>query len=150
MKTTVEILLSERQRVDRFQKATAVQVLWKGDELVRYQGALLTVGLLLRADGIHEFGPDEVPEALKPQGQGIAGTAIGMLTKGDAPLLVPFFGTIPDRAIYHGRRTSLSESRNGAKVFLYVLGQHQIVEAWLTGHGFNLPKPQPQKELCLA
>ena len=145
---TQAIIAKERARVEKWHRASQVQILWKGKDVERYATAFLVTGLLLHHDGISPFGPDEVPEHYKPEGRGIAGTAVGMLH--DGHLIAPFWGTIPDRAIFHGRRTSLSDSRNGAKVFLYTIPAIALVEAWLRDHGQVPPKAKQQNELLLA
>jgi hypothetical protein len=147
MKTDAwQIYQRELKRVEQFHRWVSVQILMKGTEVEKYMAALLTTGLALRFDGIEPFGPDEVPTAYRPEGQGIAGTAHRVLVEGK--YLIPFYGDVPSRDIFHGRRTSLADSRNGAKVFVYHLGPTHLIQAWLLNRGYKTPRcPEPQGAL---
>jgi hypothetical protein len=104
--------------------------IWKNPEVQSYCCAFVKTGLNLLAGGISYFGSDDIPEDNQPISHAIPGCAISMLRT--AHIIEDFYGDIPDKKIYHGRRSSGRKLANGRKVNLFRLVSRGIAEEFLS------------------
>ena len=121
--------------------ATAQMESFKPFEWRRYACAFVRAGLSELEHGRVYFGSDNV--SIECDGHGIAGSVVASLLA--ANVITSYYGTHAELGIYGGRRKSLRESRNAAKVALYQLSSRRIAEVFLLRQG-EIVEPE-QREM---
>ena len=128
-----------------FAKAREQQHAWKHAEIQRAAVAIVQAGLAELTAGRGHFGPDNIPESITFDGQGIVGSAVHMLRA--ANVIRDCWLHRPTEGIVHGRRASKRPSANGRKIALYQLTSRAMAEAYLARNG--LPQAPLQIEMAL-
>lgn len=112
-----------------FAKARDQMQAFKGAEIRRCGVSLVVRAFQLLDEGVGHFGPDDLPDLLTFEGQGIVGSTVAMLRS--AHIIEDWFGSNPDEGLFHGRRRSKRESANGRKVCTYRLLSRAVAETYL-------------------
>lgn len=107
---------------DSLRNAIFQKVAFKGDEMRRYQAAVIYTALALHPG---EFAADDVPEALKPQNATTAGCSFALLKSDGLSLFIRC-----------GRRASKTPSRNSAWINTYKIASRELAKTWLEPNGF--------------
>jgi Tfp pilus assembly protein PilW len=113
----------------KFQQAIAQEIVWKHPELQRF-----AVELMQRAlkQGGH-FTTDIVPDEVRGDGHGIAGSVIELLK--NAGLIQPVGHTDPRGQWYALRTKSTRPDRKSAWLCVYQLTNPALAQSFLARHG---------------
>ena len=124
-----------------FQQAIHAEIVWKNAEMQRFATALVRAALKL---GGH-FTTDIVPDDLRGDGTGIAGSVIELLKNANV--------IQPVGHMHHGqwfalRTKSTRPDRKSAWLCVYQLTSTGLAEAFLKRHGTPLTVTQPEFALA--
>jgi hypothetical protein len=126
----------------KFQQAIAQEIVWKNPELQRFAVTLVEKAL---AKGGH-FTTDIVPDDVRGDGSGIAGSVVELLK--NAHVIQPV-GLLDRAGQWYALRTkSTRPDRKSAWLNVYQLTGHALAQEFLRRHG--LPPPPKQVEFALA
>jgi hypothetical protein len=121
----------------KFQQAIAQQTIWKSVEMQRFATALVEKAL---AKGGH-FTTDIVPDDVRGEGSGIAGSVVELLK--NAKVIQPV-GMLDSGGQWYARRTkSTRPDRKSAWLNVYQLTSHALAQEFLRRHGFP---PEPKQD----
>lgn len=119
---------------------------WKSREVMDYAAAFVSAGIEALRSGRAYFSSEDVPDDRQPASPQVSGAATSMLL--NAHVVESYYGHHPEIGIVHGRKRSMRESRNGAKISLYQISSLAVAETFLSRHQKEF-KPV-QAELALV
>jgi hypothetical protein len=121
----------------KFNAAIAQEIAWKNSELQRFAVAL--VSLALKKGG--HFTTDIVPDAMRGDGHGIAGSVVELLK--NANVIQPV-GHTHQGQWFAMRTQSTRPDRKSAWLNVYQLTSPALAEAFLQRHGHPTAATQPE------
>jgi hypothetical protein len=116
------------------------QEVHKAAEMKRARTLLLQAALRNLDAGIDCFGPDDIPEGIRFDGDGIVGSAVKSLAV--ANISERYQGGNPALGIRDGRRRSHRTAANGRWVNVWRLKSRSVAENWLIENGADLTPRQ--------
>lgn len=130
-----------RKTGNGFTEAIEREIVWKNDELKRFCVELVTRAL--GADILH-FTTDIVPDHVRGDGNGIAGSAAHILKTAN---VIEHVGHFIGGRFYPEKVISQREGRNSAHLSVYRLTSASLAREFLRRHGGGHRPPLQQTEM---